>query len=318
MLGKQSGQMGFGDLEAKSRLSASHFLTKIDSQIDWQAFEKLLEPLYHPTKGRPSHPPVMMFKALLLAQWYNLSDPGLEEAICDRLSFQRFLGLSLTDPVPDETRICRFRNMLAEANLGECLFAMLAEQLQAKGLIVQRGTLVDATLIKAQPRPPRRKETSPDSEAEWTSRGKGDGHFGFKGHIAVDQGSGLIRRLALTGANFPDSYMFEEMVLGDEAAVFADAAYTQKARKQALRGQGVFCGIISRAWRDHPLSRRQKKRNKCFSRVRQAVERVIGTLKCRYGLARCRYLGLRRNHNHLWLKGICYNLKKMLVLQGAT
>jgi transposase, IS5 family len=134
----------------------------------------------------------------------------------------------------------------------------------------------------------------------------------------VDQGSGLIRRLALTGANFPDSYMFEEMVSGDEAAVFADAAYTQAARKAALRGKGVFCGIISRAWRSHPLSRHQKKRNKCFSRVRQAVERIIGTLKCRYGLVRCRYLGLRRNHNHLWLKGICYNLRKMLVLQGAN
>ena len=134
----------------------------------------------------------------------------------------------------------------------------------------------------------------------------------------MDQGSGLIRRLALTGANFPDSYMFEEMVIGDEAAVFADAAYPKAARKAALRGRGVFCGIISRAWRSHPLSGRQKKRNKCFSRVRQAVERVIGTLKCRYGLARCRYLGLKRNHNHLWLKGMCYNLRKMLVLQGAT
>jgi IS5 family transposase len=318
MLGKQSGQMGFGDLEATGRLSEGHFLRKIDSQIDWRPFEKLMEPLYHPTQGRPSHPPVMMFKALLLQQWYNLSDPGLEEAICDRLSFQRFLGLSLTDPVPDETRICRFRNKLAEANLGERLFAMLAEQLQAKGLIVRRGTLVDATLIKAQPRPPRRNQISPDPEAEWTSRGKGDGHFGYKAHIAVDQGSGLIRNLALTGANFPDSYMFEEMVSGDEAAVFADAAYTQAVRKRALRGRGVFCGIMSRAWRGHPLSGHQKKRNKCLARVRQAVERIIGTLKCRYGLARCRYLGLKRNHNHLWLKGICYNLRKMLVLQRAT
>jgi IS5 family transposase len=317
MLGKQSGQMGFGDLEATGRLSEGHFLRKIESQIDWRPFEKLMEPLYHPTQGRPSHPPVMMFKALLLQQWYNLSDPGLEEAICDRLSFQRFLGLSLTDPVPDETRICRFRNKLAAENLGERLFARLAEQLQAKGLLVRRGSLIDATLIKAQPHPPRRGQASPDPEADWTSRGK-DGHFGYKGHLSVDQGSGLIRRLALTGANFPDSYMFEEMVSGDEAAVFADSAYTQAARKAALRAQGVFCGIISRAWRRHPLSGHQKKKNKCFSRVRQAVERVIGTLKCRYGLERCRYLGLRRNHNHLWLKGICYNLRKMLVLQGAT
>jgi len=317
MLGKQSGQMGFGDLEATSRLSDSHFLRKIDSQIDWRPFEKLLAPLYHPTQGRRSHPPVMMFKALLLAQWYSLSDPGLEEAICDRLSFLRFLGLSLNDPVPDETRICRFRNKLAEANLGERLFAMLAVQLQDKGLIVRRGTLVDATLIKAQPRPPRRGEASGDPEAQWTSRGK-DGLFGYKAHLAVDESSGLIRHLGLTGANVSESYMFEEMVIGDEAAVFADAAYTNKARKKALRGQGVFCGIISRAWRCHPLSGRQKKRNKFFSRVRRAVERVIGTLKWRYGLERCRYLGLRRNHNHLWLKGICYNLKKMLVLQGAT
>ena len=309
--------MGFGDLEATGRLSESHFLRKIDSQIDWRPFEKLMEPLYHPTQGRPSHAPVMMFKALLLQQWYSLSDPGLEEAICDRLSFQRFLGLSLTDPVPDETRICRFRNKLAAENLGERLFFRLAEQLQAKGLIVRRGSLIDATLIKAQPHPPRRGQASPDLEADWTSRGK-DGHFGYKGHLSVDQGSGLIRRLALTGANFPDSYMFEAMVIGDEAAVFADGAYTHAARKATLRGLGVFCGIISRAWRCHPLSGSQKKRNKRFSRVRRAVERVIGTLKCRYGLERCRYLGLRRNHNHMWLKGICYNLRKMLVLQGAT
>lgn len=316
MLGKKSGQMGFGDMEAMNGLPETHFLQKIDDQINWRPFEKLMEPLYHPTKGRPSHPPLMMFKALLLQQWYNLSDPGLEEAICDRLSFRRFLGLSLADTVPDETRICRFRNMLAQANLGERLFGMLEEQLQAKKLIVRRGTLIDASLIKAQPHQPRRGEASPDPEAEWTSRGK-DGHFGFKCHVSVDEGSGLIRRVDFTGANFSDSLNFEKMVIGDEAAVFADGAYTKKARTKDLRGKGIFCGIITRAWRSHPLSGRQKKRNRLFSRVRRAVERVIGTLKCRYGFERCRYLGLKRNHNHLWLKGICYNLKKMLVLQEA-
>src|SRR5574340_1569669 len=103
MLGKQSGQMGFGDLEATGRVPEGHFLKKIDSQIDWRSFQKVLEPLYHPTQGRPSHPPVMMFKALLLQQWYGLSDPGLEEAICDRLSFQRFLRLSLTDRSEEHT-----------------------------------------------------------------------------------------------------------------------------------------------------------------------------------------------------------------------
>jgi transposase, IS5 family len=94
-----------------------------------------------------------MFKALLLQQWYGLSDPGLEEAIRDRLSFQRFLGLSLQDPVPDETRICRFRNMAAQADLGESLLGLLEKQLDAKGLLVRRGSLIDATLVKAQPHP---------------------------------------------------------------------------------------------------------------------------------------------------------------------
>ena len=317
MLGKKSGQMGFGDMEATGRLLEGHFLKKINDQIDWLPFEKVLEPLYHPNLGRPSHPPLMMFKALLLQQWYGLSDPGLEEAICDRLSFQRFLGLSLTEPVPDETRICRFRNILAQAGMGEQLFALLEEQLDAKGMIVRRGSLIDATLIKAQPRPPRRGEVSPDPEAAWVRRGK-DGHFGYKVHLSVDQGSGLLRRLALTAANISETHLFEEMVIGDEAAVFADGAYAKDARKAALRGRGVFCGIINRPWRYRPISAQQKKRNKFLSRVRRAVERVIGTLKCHYGLERCRYLGLKRNLNHLWLKGICYNLRKMLVLQGGN
>jgi transposase, IS5 family len=317
MLGKPSGQKGFGDLEVMGRLSEGHFLRKIDSQIDWRPFEKLLAPLYHPTQGRPSHPPLVMFKALLLQQWYGLSDPGLEEAICDRLSFQRFLGLSLTDPVPDETRICRFRNMLAQAGLGERLFGLLEEQLDAQGLLVRRGSLIDATLVKAQPHAPRKGEASPDPEADWTRRGK-DGHFGYKVHLSVDQGSDLLRRLALTAASVSESQLFDEMVSGDEAAVFADGAYAKDARKAALRGRGVFCGIINRPWRYRAITAQQKRRNKFFSRVRRAVERVIGTLKCRYGLARCRYLGRRRNLNHFWLKGICYNLRKMLVLQGAS
>jgi IS5 family transposase len=294
-----------------------HFLKKVDGQINWRPFEKLLEPLYHPTQGRPSHPPLIMFKALLLQQWYGLSDPGLEEAICDRWSFQRFLGLSLKDPVPDETRICRFRNMLAQADLGERLFGLLEEQLDAKGLLVRRGSLIDATLVKAQPHAPRKGEASPDPEADWTRRGK-DGHFGYKVHLTVDQGSDLLRRLALTPASTSESRLFEEMVIGDEAAVFADGAYAKDARKKALRGRGVFCGIINRPWRYRAITAQQKKRNRFFSRVRRAVERVIGTLKCRYGLERCRYLGKVRNHNHLWLKGMCYNLRKMLVLQAAT
>jgi IS5 family transposase len=164
-----------------------------------------------------------MFKALLVQQWYGLSGPGLEEAICDRLSFQRFLGLSRQDPVPDETRICRFRTRLAPADLGERLFGLLEEQLDAKGLLIRRGSLIDATLVKAQPHPPRKGEASPDPDADWTRRGQ-DGHLGSKVHLTVDQGSSLLRRRALTSARTSESHLFEGMVIGDEAAVFADGA----------------------------------------------------------------------------------------------
>lgn len=316
MLGKKSGQMSFGEIEAAGRVPEGHFLREIDRQIDWRPLEEALRPLYHPSQGRPGYPPLLMFKALLLQQWYGLSDPGLEESIRDRLSFQRFLGLSLKDPVPDETTLCRFRGALAREGLAESLFALLQAQLDGRGFIVRRGSLIDATLVQAQPRPPKRGHPSPDPEADWVRKGK-DGHFGYKVHLTVDQGSSLVWHLALTPASFSETRLLEEMLLGDEAAVFADGAYAKDARKAALRRRGVFCGIINRAWRYRAVTNRQKKRNRFFSRVRGAVERVIGTLKRHYGLARCRYVGQVRNRCHLWLIGICYNLKKMLVLQGT-
>ncbi len=316
MLGRQTGQMSFGDMEAKKRVSEGHFLERIARQIDWRPFEEMLAALYHPSRGRPSYPPLVMFKALLLQQWYGLSDPGLEESISDRISFQRFLGLSFHDRVPDETRFCRFRQTLAQSGLADRLFALLEEQLDARGLIVRRGSLIDATLVKAQRHPPRHGEPNPEPEADWVRKGK-EGYFGYKAHLTVDQGNGLLRRITLTAANTSESRLFEDMLMGDESAVFADGAYAKDARKAMLRRNGVFCGIINRAWRYRAVTARQKKRNRFFSSVRREVERVIGTLKNHYRLHRFRYVGLARNLCHLWLIGICYNLKKMLVLTEA-
>jgi IS5 family transposase len=157
MLGKREPQPSFSDLERDQRLSPGHFLRQIDKKLNWQPFAALLQELYRSHRGRPSYDPLISFKALLLQQWYGLSDPGLEEAIRDRLSFQQFLGLSLHDPVPDETTICRFRGLLARKAVGERLFALLATQLDAQGLLVKQRSLIDATLLKAQPSPWRRK-----------------------------------------------------------------------------------------------------------------------------------------------------------------
>jgi IS5 family transposase len=310
MLGKKDPQMSFGQLEASDRVPKGHFLMQIDRKIDWRPIQETLEGLYRCRRGRPSYPPLMMFKALLLQQWYNLSDPGLEEAIGDRLSFQRFLRMSFRDSVPDETTLCKFRGLLCRKGLMERLFALIGQQLDAKGLIIRRGSLIDASLIRAQRKP------GGDADADMTPRGKRV-HYGYKAHVAVDQGSEMIRHVELTAASEHDSTMFLQMIQGDEKAVFADKAYSKDGRKQVLREFGIFCGIMDKARINQPLSRKQRKRNKRFSKVRSAVERVFGTLKSHYGMQRVRYVGLMRNRTHLFLVGICYNLKKMLALEAA-
>ena len=241
-----------------------------------------------------------MFKALLVQRWYNLSDPGLEEAIRDRLSFQRFLGLSFQDPVPDETTFCRFRGALAQTGLAERLLEVLEAQLTAKGLLVKRGTLVDATLIQAHSQPPTPEKPSQDQDATWVARPRK-----------------LLRRLKLTAGKCHETQMFPEMVLGDEDAVFADKAYDQDCRRSEMRRRGIFCGILAQARKRRPLNDKQRRRNRRFSRIRAAIERVIGSLKWHYGLARFPYVGHTRNHCHLVLVAICFNLKKMLVLQNG-
>jgi IS5 family transposase len=271
--------------------------------------------LYHPRHGRPGYPPLVLFKALLLQRWYNLSDPGLEEAIRDRLSFQRFLGLSFQDPVPDETTFCRFRGALAQTGLAERLLEVLEAQLTVKGLLVKRGTLVDATLIQAHSQPPTPENPSKDQDATWVARPRKRPFFGYKAHLALDQKSNLLRRLKLTTGKCHETQTFSGMILGDEAAVFADKAYDQDCRRAELRRGGVFCGILAQARRRRPLTDKQRRRNRLCSRIRVAIERVIGTLKWHYGLERFPYVGRARNYCHLLLVGICFNLKKMLVLQ---
>ncbi len=310
MLGKKDLQLSFGQVETAHRVPKGHFLLRIDRQIDWAPVEQELEGLYSSPRGRPSYPPLVMFKALLLQQWYGLSDPGLEEAIADRLSFQRFLGLSFRDRVPDETTICKFRGILSRKGLSEKLFSLINGMLDAKGLLIRRGSLIDASLIKAQRKP------GGDPDADTTVRGK-NVHHGYKAHATVDQESEILRSVELTPASVHDSSMFTRMLQGDERSVFADKAYSKDGRKAVLREYGIFCGILDKARTNQPLSLRQKKRNKRFTRIRSAVERIFGIMKRHYGMSRVRYVGLMRNRSHLFLVGICYNLKKMLALGTA-
>ena len=206
-----------------------------------------------PPAGEPSYPPLLMVKVLLLQQWYSLSDPQLEEALGDRLSFRRFVGLGLQDATPDHSTISRFRQALEVDGLSAPLFTELAAQLDAQGLVLKQGTLLDATLVASQVRRPplaagRGAPSTTDPEAAWTQRGRGTrSHFGYKVHLGVDEDTGLVRRAVLTPANVSESEVADALVSGDERAVYGDRAYESRRRRQWLRAQGINDRIMHRS-----------------------------------------------------------------------
>jgi IS5 family transposase len=308
---RRIGQASLAEALLPAGAGSNRRLERIVGLIDWAPMERLLAPLRAPT-GRPGYPPLALFRALLLAQWYQLSDPGLEEALADRLSFRRFCGFGLDDGTPDETTLCRFRGALAERCLAEALFAELNRQLDARGLVLKAGTLIDATLVEASvARPPQREGevSTKDPEAGFTRRGQRS-FFGFKAHVAVDLGSDLIRDAVLTGADVGDSLAADGLVQGDEAAVFMDKAYDSAARRAALAEAGIADGIMHRGHARRPLIAWQRWMNTALAPIRGQVERAFGTLKRSYGWRRVRYRGLLRNGAHLHLLCTAMNLRR--------
>lgn len=308
------GQLGFSDHVVGGRRSRRQDqLSKIDALVDWRGVAALLGPLRGAVRGRPPYAPLMLFKALLLQRWYSLSDEALEDALCDRLSFRHFVGLSLEEDIPDASTLCRFRCDLAERSLGEALFAAVAGSLDARGLIVRQGTLIDASLISAAVAEPHKQPgggvSALDPEASWAKKGN-KATFGYKLHIAVDQGSGLVREARLTHARVADCTLGPSLVQGDEAAVYADMAYDNAAMRDRLDAAGIANQVMARPNRYHPLCDQAKARNKKIGRIRGRVEAVFGTLKRSYRRARLLYIGLAKNNLDLLLTLLAFNLRR--------
>src|ERR687884_1074192 len=232
-----------------------------------------------------AYPLLTYVKLLLLQQWYGLSDEGLEAAVDDRLSFRRFAGIPLAESVPDHGSVWRFREELAKRGLAERLLAEVDRQLDAKGLILRRGTLIDATILEAAVRPPAGDvgEVSPrDPQAGWTKK-NGKSRFGYKVHVAVDEGSGIVRAATLTPADVHDSVPADDLVQGDEGAVYADKAYDSVERRAGLRERGIEPRIMHKARRNRPLKPWQVAFNKAVAPIRAGVERLFATMKRAYG-----------------------------------
>ena len=304
------------------RVGRNARLERLTELIDWEPLAALVADLHAAPVGRPSYPPLLMVKVLLLQQWYQASDPALEEALWERLSFRHFVGLGLQDAAPDHSTISRFRTQLTTAGLAERLFAAVEEQLAARRVLVQRGTLVDATLVDAEVRRPKGGATgagSPrDPDAAWARRGP-QARFGYKLHLGVDAGSELVRRAVLTPANVNETEVADQLIAGDEAAVYGDAAYGTHARSARLRDLGIQDRLMRRPSKHHPqLSPAARRRHARIEAVRRPVEHVFGTLKRTYGYQRVRYRGLARNATAMWFMLLAYNLRRAdRLLTGA-
>jgi transposase, IS5 family len=314
-------QLSLSEALIAPQVGRNDVLERISDQVKWYRFEKLLARLKPENAGRPPFDPLVMFKALLLQQWYRLSDAELEEALNDRLSFRRFLGLSLEDAAPDHTTICRFRNRLVEAQLTEKLFGEFERQLESRGLLLKRGSMIDATLVETAHRPPGKTsagETVPpvDPDAALTARkGQRGTHYGYKAHAGVDLGTLLIRRTILTPANVNETVVADDLVCRDEAAVYADKAYAKRERRRWLRELGIKDRIMHKTWGGGPPLRASEKRhNTLIAAVRASIEGVIATLKRWMGFDRVRYVGLVKNNAHLHLVALAYNMRRALKL----
>jgi IS5 family transposase len=309
-------------MEYQGGKKSTKFLTEMKELIPFEAIEKLLieKNIYKPNKGkqgRPSIPAKILVGALFLQSWYGLSDPMTEELMHDRISFRKFLDIKDSDVIPDETTICKFRNALIKNSILESIFLEVKKSMVEKNLILNEGTLVDATLIHSS-EPKRKKDATGktisneanDKDASYTSK-RGRKHHGYKVHIATDTNS-IIKDVITTTAKTHDSTQFDALTKDETKAVFADSGYMSQERKRKLRKEGIFNGITERRVRGQSKLRvKQSKNNTKFSKVRALVELPFAFIKKLMKYTETKYLGLHKNSQHVFLIAAAYNLRRM-------
>jgi IS5 family transposase len=287
----------------------------INSKINWTKLLKPIEAIIVETKqnnspaGRRTFDLLVIVKCFILQRIYNLSDPRLEEEIADRRSFQIFLALNSSDSIPDETTICRYRELFASLELDKKLFYEFNKQLTELNFIVGKGTIVDATIKQAQANPGSKR----DNDADFTKK-RGKTYYGYKGHIAIDSETEVIKKVEFSSANIHDSNMFDILVDQTEQFVLADKGYANQQRKRNLRSKGIFCGILYKGYRNRTLSKKQQKKNRLLSSLRNAVERPFSFMKQVLNYSRCSYYDIRRNRFEFIMCAFVYNIRRLITL----
>jgi len=293
------------------------FFEQVDRAVPWQRLADALTDLFPKDEdsegGRPHWPLVTMVKCVMVQKWFGLSDPQLEETLRDRLSFRRFVGLSLGDATPDETTFVVFRRRLRESGHVHTLFEATLQCLREKNLLLKEGTLVDATIIEAPLGHKRPDGTSTTDPAASKTFKHGRTYHGFKAHVATDP-RGIIKDYVFDRASSSDHDHADDLMKGESKAVYADSGYMSKKRKEDLEARNVFCGIAYRRVKGQKeLTPEQKAHNRMIAGIRAFVEHPFAWLR-KMNFWRARYRGLIRNALDFALRAIAYNWKRSLSL----
>lgn len=313
-----ASQTGFERYARKTR--REQFLEEMEQVVPWVELEELVRPHY--PKGANGRPPVglgIMLRVYFLQQWFNLSDPGAEDALYESVVLRRFAGVDLgRAPAPDETTILNFRHLLEAHDLGGAMLAAVNLHLEAKGLRISTGTIVDATIIHA-PSSTKNATGTRDPEMHQTKKGN-QWYFGMKAHIGVDAKSGIVHSVRSTAANVADCNMLPDLLHGEERKVWGDGGYRgqgEAIRAVAPHAQDMIC---KRTRYKNFVDELQRAKNRSKSRVRAKVEHPFRILKRVFGFEKVRYRGIPKNHHRLctcFALGNLYLHRKRLVTLGA-
>lgn len=305
----------FTELMVTQKSKGATRLEQIESLVNWKRVDyRLVKILGRSGLGPTGYPPLTLFKAMVLAHLYGLSDPGLEEMLYDRISFRRFCGLSLNSKIPDETTICRFRGALS--GHVDKLFRVVMEDLAKQGVALKTGAIVDASVIASRVRPPSGGEVNElDAEAGWTKK-SGAYQYGYKAHVNCDE-QGLVREVIVTGADTHDSQVFPQLLDGTESAAYADKAYGSRRNREHLAKRGMKDCLMYKKQKGSKQPAWQRQLNKLWGRTRNTVERVFAHWKTLMGLTRCRYVGLQKVQDHMAFLAMTYNLMRATKLKPS-
>jgi IS5 family transposase len=293
----------------RKRTRRDEFLAQMDQVVPWARLCALIEPVYPKGEGagRPTVGLERMLRIYFLQQWFNLSDPAVEESLYDSASMRQFVGIDLgREAAPDETTVCKFRHLLEKHRLGKAIFAEVNAHLKSQGMKLSTGTIVDATIINA-PSSTKNKDQRRDPEMHQTKKGN-QWFFGMKAHIGVDSRSKLIHSVVASAANVHDSQALPYLLHGKERRVWGDSAY--RGQREVIRKHARHARDFTqeKATSNHPLSDQQRSRNRTKSRVRAKVEHCFLIIKRIFGFNKVRYRGLQKNLNRLQVTCALTNL----------